>query len=102
VYLKLNVQRAFGQNLNMIKENPKNPIKPQNPFDDDDEDEVSNNKIPTQITIGDIGISSKMGVRGCKKALKSLLRDRIIKNYLQVYSVKKMIGSGASDLSYLG
>ena len=69
----------------------KKPINPLEPEEEDDDE-----KLFSQIVVGDLMVSSKSGLHSCKKTIKGLLEDKTIKNYLGFYNQKKMFGSPPS------
>lgn len=55
-------------------------------------DSSKEDKDLAQISIGDITIVSRKGLLACRNEIKGLLKDENIKNYLGLYSQKKIIG----------
>lgn len=77
------------------------PEKPFNPLpspDDIDDEEESGFKSLSQISVGDISIISKKGLKDCKQTLGELLKNKQIRSYLDIHNKKKFLGG----LSYLG
>lgn len=72
---------------NWSREDIENP-KPLN--SNDDEDDLIG--FQNQIVVGDISVTSKgLSLNTCKKQIKGLLKDKSIKNYLNIYSKQKFI-----------
>lgn len=74
----------------------KKTIEPKNPFEDEDEE---SNRTPSQIAVGDIMVTSRGSLLSCKKTIKGLLKDKSIRNYLNIYKTKKFLSGG---LDYIG
>lgn len=84
----------------MKKHKPRKPklILPDDETDDD-EDEVNEkpSRYPSSLSIGDINIVSHKSLGYCKRQIKSLLKDKEIKNYLGLTKERRMMKS----LSYI-
>lgn len=74
--------------------------KTKHEIDNEDEDDEDDFKIKPmcQISLGDITITSKSGLPKIHKTIKTLLNDKQIKRYLDIYSKRKIM----SSLSYIG
>jgi hypothetical protein len=73
----------------------RDPIKPILPIPDvDDEDEDDNHFNPslqTQLIVGDVSVSAKgLSLNACHRQIKTILKDRTIKSYLDIYKRQKL------------
>lgn len=81
------------------------PLKPILPDNDNEEEEEEDFQIkfPTKciLRIGEIEIATNKGsLKSCQRIAESCLKKKSIKNYLDIYNKKKVLGLSSPD--YIG
>lgn len=88
-------KKIKSKKSNEVAPKPRAPKIPK-PFDDEEPEEEF--KAISQISLGDITVVSKQGLPACRRTIKGLLKDKTIRNYLDIHTKKKFM----SGLSYTG
>lgn len=74
--------------------------KPENPLEPDEEELEEEKPEVSQIIIADISVTSKNGLKSCRREIKQLLKDKSVRSYLGYYDKKRLMGFPPPD--YIG